>query len=371
MPTPPHTSSRHTRHEPDRSRQAWAGSLSIPVAQRPARYADFSPTELAVVCSNYDLGVIQSIKPVRAGSHTSPKVVIKTRSGAYLLKRRSPGHDDPFRVAASHAVQIHLASRGFPAPRIIGTRRENNSMLQLRGRIYEMFEFVTGRRPDGSSADADACGRTLADFHRHTNVLDTRWEPPEGAYHNAVGIEEHAQAAIRATPSDAHESIDRLTRLFQEARSQTDRLGLARARPVLIHADWHPGNILLEDHRVRAVTDFDSVRLAPRVVDLANGLLQFSIDAGAHSPADWPAPPDLDRYRAFLGGYHRPGDEPVDRAESALIPPLMIQALVAETLLPIARTGRFGPLGPVAFLQAIAVKALWLSENAEALTSGR
>ena len=368
MPTPPHTPPQHPQREPDRSSQTWTGSLSIPVAQRPTRYADFSPTELAVVCSHYDLGVIQSIKPVRAGSHTSPKVLIKTRSGAYLLKRRSPGHDDPFRVAASHAVQIHLASRGFPAPRIIGTRAENNSMLQLRGRIYEMFEFVQGRRPDGSISDAAACGLTLAGFHRHTNALDTHFEPPAGAYHNAGGIEEHAQTATRATPPDAHEPIDRLMRLFHESRSRTDRLGLARTRPVLIHADWHPGNILLEDHRVRAVTDFDSVRLAPRVVDLANGLLQFSIDAGAHSPADWLAPPDLDRYRAFLGGYRRPGDEPVDRAESALIPPLMIQALVAETLLPIARTGRFGPLGPVAFLQAIALKALWLSENAEALT---
>ncbi len=370
MPTPPHTPSQHPHREPDRSSQTWAGSLSIPVAQRPTRYADFSPTELAVVCSNYDLGVIQSIKPVRAGSHTSPKVLIKTRSGAYLLKRRSPGHDDPFRVAASHAVQIHLASRGFPAPRIIGTRAENNSMLQLRGRIYEMFEFVPGRRPDGSSPDADACGRTLADFHRHTNVLDTHFEPPEGAYHNAGGIEEHALAASRATPPDAHESIDRLTRLFHEARSHTDRLGLARSRPVLIHADWHPGNILLEDHRVRAVTDFDSVRLAPRVVDLANGLLQFSIKATEHSPADWPAQPDLERYRAFLDGYRRPEREPVERADPASIPHLMIQALVAESLLPIARTGRFGPLEPVAFLDAIARKARWLSENADAVTTG-
>jgi Ser/Thr protein kinase RdoA (MazF antagonist) len=341
------------------------------VAQPSARYAAFSPTELAVVCSNYDLGVIRAIKPVRVGSHGAPKVRIETFSGTYLLKRRESGHDDPFRVAASHAVQIHLASSGFPTPRIIGTRGENNSMLQLRGRIYELFAFVEGHRPSASATDPQSAhdtqiaGGALALFHDSARTLAPRWEAPTVAYHNAAGLDEQARAAMGRVSRETRPIIERLMGLFAAARAVTDGLSLPFAG--LVHGDWHPGNLILADGRVLAVTDFDSVRVAPRVVDLANGLLQFSIEAGAGGgggrPGAWGDAPSAVRFAAFLDGYGAGCQTALSEVERGAIGPLMVQALVAESLLPIARTGRFASLDPYAFLGAIERKAAWLSAH--------
>ena len=49
------------------------------------------------------------------------------------MKRRARGKDDPFKVAFCHAIQLYLASKQFPLPHLIGTKKENNSMLQWRG----------------------------------------------------------------------------------------------------------------------------------------------------------------------------------------------------------------------------------------------
>src|SRR6185295_4371231 len=92
--------------------------------------------ELVVVCSHYDLGVIEEVRRFRGGSRLAPKVLIKTGTGEYLLKRRAPGAANaPTKVAFTHEVILHLASMGFPVPPIIGTKvggaTGGNSMLQL------------------------------------------------------------------------------------------------------------------------------------------------------------------------------------------------------------------------------------------------
>src|ERR1700756_5224359 len=90
----------------------------------------FSAEELAIVISHYDIGVIDSIVEFPRGSRKAPKLLIVSEQGKFLLKRRARGKDDPFKVAFTHALQLHLANKQFPLPHLIGTRRENNSMLQ-------------------------------------------------------------------------------------------------------------------------------------------------------------------------------------------------------------------------------------------------
>src|SRR2546423_7014850 len=101
----------------------------------------FAADELAIVLSNFDIGVIQAIKEFSRGSRKAPKLLVTSEKGEYLLKRRARGKDDPFKVAFSHALQLYLASKQFPLPHLIGTKKENNSMLQWRGAGDEVFEY--------------------------------------------------------------------------------------------------------------------------------------------------------------------------------------------------------------------------------------
>src|SRR5580698_5235661 len=150
----------------------------------------FGAEELAIVMSHFDIGVIDSILDYPKGSRKAPKLLIVSEQGKFLLKRRARGKDDPFKVAFTHALQLHLAAKQFPLPHLIGTRRENNSMLQWRNGVYEMFEYIPGQGyPQTLEATHDS-GRVLALYHKLLEDFRSEWRPPGGSYHMASAIEQ-------------------------------------------------------------------------------------------------------------------------------------------------------------------------------------
>ncbi len=334
----------------------------------------FTPSELAVVLSHYDVGVIQSAKEYPRGSRRAPKLLLKTPRGLYLLKRRASGRDDPFKVAFSHALIGHLRERDFPVPALIGTREDQNSMLQLGGRVYELFEYVQGERYDNSLEQTTSSGHTLAAYHRAVEDFATEWTPPVGSYHDADAVRTGLNAI--PTTTSAHDSVvgheAELLQLTQEmferydaAADRVNKSGFPDWSVTIIHGDWHPGNMLFNDAEVCAVLDFDAARHQPRIIDTAYGMLQFSILRGPAGPDDWPDFGDESRTRRFMAGYLDRCDTPPEQRQA--IPDLMIEALIAEVVLPIAMTGSFGRLPGFNVLQMVNRKVQWLLNNSARL----
>ena len=142
-------------------------------------------------------------------------------------------------------------------------------------------------------------------------------------------------------------------------------MGLDNWPKQICHADWHPGNMLYRDNHVVAVIDYDSSRYLARIVDAANGALQFSIIGGDEDVAKWPEYLDESRYKRFLRGY----DEVslLSEAELKCVPWLMVEALIAEAVFPIAATGSFGRMDGLPFLQMVQRKIYWMQRNADRL----
>jgi homoserine kinase type II len=132
----------------------------------------------------------------------------------------------------------------------------------------------------------------------------------------------------------------------------------------IVHSDWHPGNLLFRNEKVIAVIDYDTVRLSRRGVDVANGALQFSIVAGG-DPVKWPDHLDERRFQAFLSGYESLA--PLSEVERRCIPDLMIEALIAECVAPIAETGSLGRWAGYRVLQMVRRKVGWVQTHAERL----
>ncbi len=279
--------------------------------------------------------------------------------------RRVKGRDDPFKVAFCHALQLHLAAKGFPLPALIGTKRENNSMLQWRGHVYELFEYIQGQPyPQTPEATRDS-GRVLAVFHGLLEGFRSEWQPGGGSYHNSHYIE----AAVKQIPSvvargngDIDGTLASLFELYHQCVAEVEKGGFATWPKQVVHGDWHPGNMLFRENSVVAVIDYDSARLLPRAIDVANGALQFSIIGEEEDVSFWPAEIDEKRYQAFLAGYD--GVMLVSKAELRMLPWLMIEALIAEAVIPIAATGMFGRTEGLRFLEMVKRKVNWLKENA-------
>jgi Ser/Thr protein kinase RdoA (MazF antagonist) len=333
----------------------------------------FGAEELACCLSHYDLGVVFSIKEFARGSRRAPKVIVECQKGRFLFKRRNKGVEEIKKVAFTHQIQLRLAEQNFPLPHLLGTREDNNSMLMLHDRIYEMQEYIIGSIYDGSPDATEEGGHALGLYHKLLMDFQSDFEPVTASYHNAKAIHQSIQMTaqtlqpqIEEDPSLA-DTIDFLQDCYYSCAETVNKLGLREWPSQIVHGDWHPGNMLFRDNLVVAVIDYDTARLQPRVIDLANGALQFSMVGGGENPADWPGKLDLNRFGRFLMGYDAVNVITTD--ELRAIPYLMGEAMIAEAAIPIAQTGEFGRFDGANFLRMIRNKIQWIFDNLEDLVN--
>lgn len=338
--------------------------------------AEFQPEELTAVLDQYELGRILRAEREPRGSRRSPKLILTTQDGRFLLKRRASGRDHPMKVAFAHSVQRHLAERGFPLPQLVPLRDGTDTMVIINDRIYEMFEYVEGGAYDWSLEATVDAGRILAEFHALVSDFESDWEPARRGYHDSTTVRNHLNHlpasigkddSVVGKESELIATISTLYESYDGAAERINEAGYDTWPRQLVHADWHPGNMLFVDDRVASVIDYDSLRLLPAITDVANGALQFSIRGGDMDPRQWPPELDEERFQGFLAGYDE--ERPLSSEPVGLLPFLMVEALIAEAVMPIALTGSFGRMEGFRFLQMITRKVRWLEENGERLTS--
>ena len=242
-------------------------------------------------------------------------------------------------------------------------------MLQHNNNVYELFEYVRGNNYDNSLEATFDSGKALGLYHKLVRDYAPEFEPPVGSYHHSNSTtaamdqlpitfdkldHRHTEEQITATTSF-------LQGAYREASEKVDAAGLNEWPTQIVHCDWHPGNMLFRHRKVVAVIDYDAARLQQRIIDLANGALQFSILGGSEDPGQWPDYLDERRFKRFIRGYDE--IDVVSVAELQIIPWLMIEAMVAESVLPVATTGSFGRLEGFGFLQMIERKVRWVQKN--------
>jgi homoserine kinase type II len=340
----------------------------------------FTPEELAVVLSHFDLGPIESVTEFKRGSRRSPKVGIVAQRGKFLLKKRDRTRGGLQRVRYAHRIQRHLAAKNFPLPQLISpidspsVENGDDTLLVLDGEIYELFEFVAGHAYAGTAAESRDAGRALARFHQAMMdfPLDTAQEST--GYHDAVAV----QTGLNAIPQrlSAHDSVAgaeaelialavNLYEAYTEAAEAVERAGYEDWPLSVVHSDWHPGNLLFKRDAVAAVIDYDCAKIGKAISDVANGVLHFSIVAKG-APDAWPDHLDTARVAQFLSGYQEINALPA--AQRTVLPQLMIEALIAESVLPIAATGSFGQFDGFGFMRMVRRKVEWIQGNIKAET---
>jgi homoserine kinase type II len=330
----------------------------------------FSSQEIAAVLGNYDLSEISMMREFTRGAPAAAKLLITTNRSKFLLKRRPKGKDDPERVAFAHELQRFLASKSFPLPHLVDLRDGSSSVLRIGDSIYELFEFIDGQPYRGGLPATHESGKTLALYHKLLCDFRSESKRPQGQYHDSEDVRDSFAAlpdivrksrSARGHEPELDDLLKDLQDAYQEAAEAVNDMGMPQWPLEFAHADWHPGNMLFVGDRVVAVLDYDSARVWQRILDIANGCLQFSAIAGGRNLSKWEDRADLDRARSFLSGY----DEIVviSRAELQAVPLLMQEALIAQTIPPILQSGTFAGLDGFGFLQVTLRKVRWLQDN--------
>ncbi len=297
-----------------------------------------TPSELGAVLRHYDLAMVRSARPLALGDPASPKVLIETDSERLLLKRLAPGRDDPYRVAVAHETMLHMASTGVRVPKLLGTKGENNSMLQLGRYVYELMEFVSGVPYDASPEQTRGAGWALGAAHRALRSFKPSHPAPEGGFHGALHLRERLERSGDGGGA-------RLAGAMAAAEREAQRLGWADWPRQIVHGDWHPGNLVFREGLPPAIVDLELPRSDRLPAVFAQGALQFSLararSKGGESGRDGGGSAlsiDQRRLRVFFEGLREEGVR-LERAAD-LLPPLMVESLGAEAA---TLTERGGP----------------------------
>lgn len=200
---------------------------------------------------------------------------------------------NPYRALFESVVQNALASSGYPAPRAFFTCNDVDTF----GASFMIMELMPGH-PMFEEPE-NAIPKMLAKSHLHLHSIDTG--PVRDAVMSAgierkyVSFEWRLRWLKERIETEGHEWLFRGLRWVDENRQgQPERLAV-------IHGDFHPLNILVDDGRVSGVLDWSGFLLADPAYDIAVTRVLGTVAA----PSDW-----LQMVRLYYDHYQ--DERPVD-----------------------------------------------------------
>lgn len=234
--------------------------------------------------TQWDLDPVR-VEPVSDAENIVFRVVDRD-AAAFVLRLHRPGYHSLEELIAEHTWTQVLSQAGIDAPVPRLTRGgAHYATTELAGvqRYVGVLEWVDGETMASTierRGDADfelrsfsTIGALLATLHNQA----TRWQVPSGFVRpalNADGFMGDAPFWGRFWKSDLVPVERRpcLVRLRQRIRRILEAYGEDGATYSLIHADLHPGNVVVHGERLHLI-DFDDAAFGWHVYDIAVALM--------------------------------------------------------------------------------------------------
>jgi Ser/Thr protein kinase RdoA (MazF antagonist) len=332
----------------------------------------FAPGEWSEVARAFGIAGRARVTPVGRGASGAAKARVEA-DGAVLMVKRRPGSDRVVPALGTvHAFQRHVLGAGAPAAGVRATR-SGDPVLVRGGFAYEAFEWVHGDRWASTEPEAAAAGTAVGELLAAAAGFRAEGPCPGGTYHRDgafVGLGRPIlEAALRRDPdSDAERLRELVVRIGERgmaAHARADAEGAATSPRQFVHGDLHPGNAVFEDGRVRAFVDFDRMHEGHRACEVASAAFHFSCPVRVGlDPSAWPARVSRTLLRGFLAGLSASRCGPLGDGELRAIPWLMIESCALESLLAVARDGRFAGIRAEPALAHFDRLTAWIESHA-------
>jgi Ser/Thr protein kinase RdoA (MazF antagonist) len=279
----------------------------------------FMPAALAALTSfPIDAG---DITLVSLAENVTFKVTDRAGS-AYVLRLHRPGYHTLDELVSERAWIRALAEAGIDVPRGLSARDGRDYVpvtIPATGerRYAGMLRWTEGRLLSHVLAETGD-DRVVEDYFAQLGALTASmhnqaaaWRPPPGFTRHALDSDGLMGEAPHWGPFWEHRSLSASERgLLREARARMHAWlsGLRREPSAysLIHADMHPGNILVDGDRL-VVIDFDDAGFGWHQYDIAVVLTYWQSKPNAAAIE-----------RAFIGGYRT--TRPVSDEALAAVP---------------------------------------------------
>lgn len=295
-------------------------------------------SEIAGLVNRWDIGAVAAVRALDRGAGRSRKAIVDTRSGRFVLKMRPVEPKMTERVLRAHAVQRSLASAGFPLA-VPMPDESGRTLVATELGLCELMPFVEGHSPRGNLGEVREAGAGLARLHALLRDTPQAGGAPAITFHNRRDVLATCDALAADASLDLAHDMPAIRSLYERAASAVATAGWERWPVQPVHGDWHPGNLLFaESHTpiLAAALDFDGIRTAPRIDDLASAAVQFALRQDREAPE---GVIDAEHLAAFAEGYRSADTQEFVADAARCMPWAMAEAVIAEAIGRIVRRG--------------------------------
>lgn len=239
--------------------------------------------ELKRVLSYYDLGELKRTSRVEKG-FVNDNWIVSTNRGRYFLKRRHSDLRNAELIRAQHAFIRHLRRSGFPAPEIFAIR-SGETLLIEGGEYYEIQQYITGKPYDRTNAaHFTAAAAALGRYHASAQDFTSEDLLSLVSWYCPINLKTNLALLAQEMKSGTDKAIAHLLSQFaSHANDLSSRLSSCEELPqIIIHGDYHAGNLIFKDDEIVGVVDFDKACRQARVVELAEALIFFASPRPGH-----------------------------------------------------------------------------------------
>lgn len=302
--------------------------------------------EIMTVLNHYELGHLVRFERNERGYVNTNFAIEVEREGVlkrYFLRRYKSeiGESD---IEFEHSVIQHLHAKGFKlVASIVPTLRGETFIrrhLSEGGKpaYYALFEFLSGEDrytcvdPHPSREEIAGAAVVLAQFHQAVSDLKPRGHKTEAVIFELLGsLPDLLESSLRRGLDQQVEKylLDNAAQTcmhIERTIAELENLDCEECPRIVIHCDYHPGNLQFRGDRVSALFDFDWSKIDARSFDIGLALFYFFASWGA----DHDGHLRVDETKLFLEKYQDafliPGEiGPLTASELRCLP-AMIQA---------------------------------------------
>jgi Ser/Thr protein kinase RdoA (MazF antagonist) len=222
------------------------------------------------------LGAIRDV--TREGGTAGRNLTFLAGNRRYFLRGRNPKYSSDEEILYDHSLMKYLARKGILAP-IPLVSSQDKPWLRLNGRVYELYDYIAGRRFDDESADdLRNAAMALAKYHAAVGGF-----VPQGRKPRAEMREDHPslikpilEELLSRSRGSACRTIAYLIDQLDLIQAMLPDSAYWRLPQAVIHGDFHPANIIFGyDDRVY-FTDFDWASVQARARDVSDGIIFFA-----------------------------------------------------------------------------------------------
>jgi Ser/Thr protein kinase RdoA (MazF antagonist) len=309
---------------------------------------DFAIRELKALLEDaYDIGKIMQIEAIScdeeellggpgampggsSAAEGTPSVTsfrVSANQGEYFLKRVGEWISDERLIAIADFIRWTEA-RSYVLSPSLKTSDLCSTYVQVSGDRFQLFDFLPQKkrqiwmRAHLSEDECALAGDLLGRMHLASAEYLSENEARKVAHSNAIDWNACCEALferIKSEGASAHPVLlnvakneEYLKAKFVSAIQLMSSQG-KNAVPLLVHGDFHPGNVLFLENKTDSssvrLVDFDYLRLDHPFFDVGYAFLMFAqvlsfgksqhLERSSDQPVDW-------RFgRAFLRGYYK------------------------------------------------------------------